>query len=1256
MRWRWIAVAAALALLIGAPLLIAHRLLQSEQGLQFLLAQLGRIPNVRIEATGATGTLAGPLAVERLVIEHAAVYVEARGVRMHASIRALFGGDLKFVALSADAVDVVLKDRETPPPREPGFLPQFLSIDAPDVRLSALSLTLVNGKRFEAASVRTALDMTRWRIRLRELVIADPAGRLEGNVALRATEPLGLRVVASGHWRLPDEHVYRFAGVLRGNLDRLGTTVTLAEPANLSFSGNALALTEEPRIVGTLRFTEFDGSPWIEDGRVPPVSGSIALDARRAAFGLDGTLTSAVLEAGPLRVQGAGEWLDSTLRIDSLRAWLPRLAASASVTGTVRWIAESAPELTLAGEWSGLRWPLVDAAAVESAYGAFSVAGSLPYSFDVRAVASAPELPAADFTAAGSVDREQVVLDRFDGQLMGGRLQGSGRLSWTGSQAWAARLEGQRLDIATVRPDLPGRVTFAGTVEGRGFTPAAPWTVRLASLSGTVRGRALTGRGEVAHRDGTYELRGVRIANGPSHVDVDGRWGSSIDLRWNADVRQLSLLHPDLEGELVSSGRARGSPTRPEATAEARLKKIRFGAVGVKSLQASLDVDLADNSESRVDLRAEDVDLGALQLESASLAAEGRSREHSVELRFASVGDEARSIPGFQAKIAVAGDYVAADARWLGNLHTASIEFPDGGATLLQPVALEAGRATLRAAPLCLATGEARLCVEGEWHAEPDSWRVIYSAQDWPLRRILHSLLGWREFDGKLQASGWAAKEPGHAWTGGTTLLLDNPTLDIPRNQFRTERVSLGAGRLDVFAEPDSIRATVEADVAENSRLTGEVVVRREPGLAVAEFPLSGTLRAESPDITGLPILVPEIDRSGGKFDGLVSISGLLGAPRFDGEFHLRDGLIHLYRTNLQLRGLTLDGRFKGDELVFEGSGSAARGTLSLDGRFSWPEDVMTGQMRLKGDGLMVADTPDFRVVASPDLLFDVGPDGYEVTGDILVPLARITPRDLSTTVGTSTDERIVGLEVEDLGPSTLERLRSRIRVVLGDNVRVNSFGLNASLAGEVTVITRPGDVVRGNGAIRVVEGEYKAFGQFVRITRGVLSFDMAPLNDPTLDLVAEREIRREDIVVSINVRGTLESPFITLSSDPPMSQNEALSYLLTGRSINTLQSGEAATIDSAAQSLALSGGGLLLGGIGSRVGLDEVTVEQTGEDDAAVVLGKYLSPNLFVSYGISIAEAINTIKLRYTINKSWSLKAEAGLEQSADIEYRIER
>jgi len=316
----------------------------------------------------------------------------------------------------------------------------------------------------------------------------------------------------------------------------------------------------------------------------------------------------------------------------------------------------------------------------------------------------------------------------------------------------------------------------------------------------------------------------------------------------------------------------------------------------------------------------------------------------------------------------------------------------------------------------------------------------------------------------------------------------------------------------------------------------------------------------------------------------------------------------------------------------------------------------MTGSMRMWGSELLVADTPEYRVFASPDLVLRAGPEGYEVEGTVEIPRARISPKDLSGSVQTSADERVVGIDAEDASPSTLDRVRSRIRVVLGDDVRVDSYGLKASLGGDVTVSSRPDDVPRATGAIDVIEGEYKAFGQFVKITKGRLTYDNTPLDDPSLEIVAEREIKDEDIVVAVNVRGKLAEPFVTLSSTPAMPSNRALSYLLTGRSIDTLQSNQAGSIDRAAESLAISGGGMLLGAVGRRIGLDEVAVESRGANDTEVVLGKYISPKLFVSYGISIAEAINTIKLRYTINRKWSLKAEAGLEQSADVEYKLER
>ena len=66
--------------------------------------------------------------------------------------------------------------------------------------------------------------------------------------------------------------------------------------------------------------------------------------------------------------------------------------------------------------------------------------------------------------------------------------------------------------------------------------------------------------------------------------------------------------------------------------------------------------------------------------------------------------------------------------------------------------------------------------------------------------------------------------------------------------------------------------------------------------------------------------------------------------------------------------------------------------------------------------------------------------------------------------------------------------------------------------------------------------------------------------------------------------------------------------------------------------------------------------MQTQGANQTALVLGKFRSPRLFVSYGISLTESINTLKLRYTITDRWVLKTEAGEHQSADVEFVIER
>jgi len=93
-----------------------------------------------------------------------------------------------------------------------------------------------------------------------------------------------------------------------------------------------------------------------------------------------------------------------------------------------------------------------------------------------------------------------------------------------------------------------------------------------------------------------------------------------------------------------------------------------------------------------------------------------------------------------------------------------------------------------------------------------------------------------------------------------------------------------------------------------------------------------------------------------------------------------------------------------------------------------------------------------------------------------------------------------------------------------------------------------------------------------------------------------------------------------------------------------------------AASSLGLRGGNLLARSVGKGVGLDEAQIETKGDlKEASFVAGKYLSPNLYVSYGIGLFDPVSTLRLRYVLSSKWTLQAETGTGTGADLLYRFE-
>jgi translocation and assembly module TamB len=126
------------------------------------------------------------------------------------------------------------------------------------------------------------------------------------------------------------------------------------------------------------------------------------------------------------------------------------------------------------------------------------------------------------------------------------------------------------------------------------------------------------------------------------------------------------------------------------------------------------------------------------------------------------------------------------------------------------------------------------------------------------------------------------------------------------------------------------------------------------------------------------------------------------------------------------------------------------------------------------------------------------------------------------------------------------------------------------------------------------------------------------------------------------------------------MSQSDALAYVVTGKPLNEVGEGEGEgdMLQAAARSLGTATGGVLAKNIGKRLGVDEFGIKDSEAlGGAALTIGQYLSPRLFVSYGVGVFEPGKVLTMRYKLSKELAIEALNSTKDSqAGIEYRVER
>jgi translocation and assembly module TamB len=1248
-----ILIAAVLAILL-LPIGALGILFNTQAGLNLVVGQLWRLERLGVHIEGVSGTLAGPLKVERFELNHPRAHIVVHQIVVDPDVWALLLQTIRTSSLTAREAEVVLRKADQPPTdRPPRFLPPWLRIDAKGLDLERARYVHENGTAVVASRIQGRVTVSSKQVRARHFNVQADWFDAKGDLRLTAGRPFGLEANVSGHLRLREGEELALNTQVDGTFDRLTMRAQLLQPATAAADLLLTRPDERWNIAGTVSSPAFTLQPFMAD---PPFSlRNVALDvtANPDQISLSGNVGVPEFDPRDLTIDVQGRYADRVLHLASADVELNGTPATLHASGRIAFDGE-APTLDMAARWQSLQWPLRDEPVVTSTTGDAVLRGPLPYDFSVTAQVSAKNLPPFQGSAQGVLSKEQVRLDSFAVNALEGTLSGSAYLEFARPRAWKFSARAIDVNPEQIHHEFPGRLSVVASGEGRGVDKEATFAVTVGGLKGRLRGLPVSGGGSVRRDAQGWVVNGASVRYGDAQLALDGSLRKTIDARWSLSAESLEQLLPDAAGSIDFTGTASGPRDKPHVVANLRAEGLRYQEWVAERLTINGDVDVSNANPSRLFVLARRAGRGEPLLDTLRVTGDGVASDHRIGLEITGFPADAQT-GAPHAEMSIAGRYD--QEVWTATVTTTKLTTgdPQDNISVTEPALVSASKQRASMQNLCVVIGAGRVCANGKWQRE-GAWEATVAGYEIPLAALLPPSGPEAEYAGRIEGRVHASGRPGEPWLGEAGMRIIDAAIIYRPPGAPAETLNLGTGGLAATATAAQVNFSFGVQAFTDTFLYANARLQRNGRNDFLNLPLTGDVRARAADANVLPLLFADIDHAAGLLTANVNVTGTLARPEIAGRVELTRGELDSYRANFALRDVGIIADLTANTFDFRGTGRAGDGQLRLGGKFAWDRGVLSGNLNLNGDNLLVADLPEYRVVASPDVRMRIEGRQIDVSGDVRIPSARIQPAKLSGAVRASDDAQYVGQHPAEREGRFV--VHSEVRIAMGEDVRLDAFGLQGRILGSVGTTVHTGEDPIGRGQLSVDEGRYEAYGQKLEINKGNLLFTASPLDDPGLDIEARRKI--EQITVGLNVRGTLQEPRLTFFSDPSMPQTQIITYLLTGKEMGSMTSTDKMTMEKARDSLALQGTGILAAQLGHRIGIEEVGVESStdsaGATNTALVLGKFLSPRLYISYGISLTESINTLKLRYTISDRWVFRTEAGEYQSADLEYTIER
>jgi translocation and assembly module TamB len=958
--------------------------------------------------------------------------------------------------------------------------------------------------------------------------------------------------------------------------------------------------------------------------------------------------------------------------------------------------------------WQNLNWPLTGQVQYGSKQGSFSSEGSLlDHHINLQTEYVITDLPDGRISLKTKGDLQQLQVETLKLETLGGVIDFAGVLSWKEKIDWLGQLKITNINLKELETAYEGQ--FSGIIKQQVavtlYENSSPeWQFDFPELN--VNGKLLTRPLTVSGRVSGNDQQGITfdkfaINNSENTFLINGLLSKQNDLDISLNVLDISHAVLGTTGQITGSIKLKGPQDKLLISSELEAQTLSYENYKIEKLSLDSQLILENKPQLILDLNASNLIIEKQVIDEIKIKINNnidlnKNFRHQIQLL---VNSKLLSTD-LMLYLTQTNDEL------LTELNQGKLYLAHQTLTLSKPFNISQKENIISLTDHCWQAraskvrginqhASGQLCTKE--FSVGESGKVVFEIDKYLLSNLNPFLPEQFKLAGALSANADFQWQKGNKPNFKVNVFSEDMLLKInsdPKTQnfndyqMKSFKIDVKGDNKDVFVD-----ANIFSEQLINVSIKGQLA----PYKSIPT--IESNVDINLPEFALFLPLIPQLEELEGQLKSQLSISGKLKNPIINGSVNILHGHIRSTTLPMNISELQTEVQINDTKATILGSFNSSDtstiveknadiplltntisffdksvkkvskkiikqgkkqvlvkteedktpGIANIKGQFDW-SSKLKGDLHIYAHKLEIYDYGKTDLLFSPDIHLYLD-DHISVKGELFIDKGKIVIKELPAgAISQSKDIIVVDVKKENTAadlPFIID-----LSLDMGNNFQLVALGLDSFIDGKLLIRKRLQKDLTINGELNFVDGSYRSLGQQLVLQNSRIIFQGSP-SSPYLTVEAIRDPDKieDSVIAGVRVTGTPDELELVIFSEPAMSQQEALSYLTRGQSLDS--SSDNSTMANMLIDIAAGQSSGLMSSIGEGVGIKDLSLSSSGTgDEQSVGVRGEIAPGVEISYGVGVFDSFSIFAIRYEMFERFYVEASSGINQAVDAYY----